>query len=669
MRRVLAAGTLLVLSGCSLFGGSATRGVENRPADRPDSNAGAVQQLAAVFGLEGFASCDDVLSYLQTSALPMVTAWGLGGGPIMFARSDVLMGAEAAGSATDTAQQHSTTNLQEIGVDEPDLVKTDGRLLVAIAQGKLFVVDVTVEPELLGSVELGDIAPQSLFLIGDQALVIGSAPTVKAQQRLVDPGFVDGVAPEVVDPFWWNPMATIARIDLSDPTAPKRVEEMSFEGFIVAARAVENTVRLVVSSSSWQLPFVTPDQIVANWPLWQQKDPNAWTRAESIALSTNRTVVSSSTIQDWLPRFTIESNTGLRQVHDGTLADCGSIAHPEEFAGLGLTSILTFDASRGLEPVDRFGLVTDSQTVYASADAIYIATQKWRDWNVIPEREWDQVAEMVTTTIHRFDASDPNSVEYTGSGEVAGWLYSQWAMSEHEGVLRVASTTESPFWGFREASSQSLVTALAPTDGSLQTIGVVSGLGINERIYAVRFVGDAGYVVTFRQVDPLYVIDLSDPTSPQVAGELKIPGYSAYLHPIGENLLVGVGQDADLNGRTLGTQVAVFDVSDPFDPRQVDKLTLPGAYSQAEWDHHAFLYWPQTSTLVIPVQQSNGVNWWNGALAVHAGADGVRRLAEIEQNGYVYRTLVVGQNLLTLSDTGIQSYDLDDFTEVAWLAF
>lgn len=677
MRRIMAAATvMMVVSACSLFQGEGAHEVRGRASDG-DRSANPVEELAVVLGLQGFSSCDDVLSYLQNNALPMVTAWGLGGGPFMFARMDDVMAAaeSTVGSGTDAAQQYSTTNLQEIGVDEPDLVKTDGRILVAIAQGKLFVVDVVGEMQLLGSVELGDVAPQGLFLIGDQAFVIGSAPNMVAQQRLIDPGIGDGlggdgIAREMMpDSIWWNPMATVVKVDLSDPTAPERTEELTFEGWVVASRAVGDSIRMVVSSSSWQLPFVTPDQVMANWPEWQQNDANAWTRAESIALSQNRAVVSSSVIEDWFPRYTLESRGGLNQIQDGTLADCDSIAHPEEFAGLGITSILTFDASQGLEPVDRFGLVTDSQTVYASTDAIYIATQQWQDWNVIPEREWDRVAEMVTTTIHRFDATDPTSVEFTGSGEVAGWLYSQWAMSEHEGLLRVASTTQSPFWGFREASSQSLVTVLEPGNGSLETIGVVAGLGVNEQIYAVRFVGDAGYVVTFRQVDPLYVIDLSDPTTPQVAGELKIPGYSAYLHPIGDDLLVGVGQDADLNGQIKGTQVAVFDVSDPFNPRQVDKLTLPGAYSQAEWDHHAFLYWQQTSTLVIPIQQSNGLNWWNGALAVHAGADGIRTLAEIEQPGYVYRTLVVGENLLTLSDSGIQSYDLEDFEEGAWLAF
>jgi len=674
MRRIVAAATLMMMvSACSLFTSDGAPQVQGQPdgdSNVNPANANPIEQLAVVLGLQGFSSCDDVLSYLQTNALPMVTAWGLGGGPFMFARDMMGVAESAAGEDAAAPQLYSTTNLQEIGVDEPDLVKTDGRILIAIAQGKLFVVDVAGEARLLGSVDLGDVAPLGLFLIGSEAFVIGSAPNMLPEQRLIDPAVGEGIAAEMMpDSMWWNPMATIVKVDLSDPTSPERVEELTFEGWVVASRAVGDSIRMVVSSSSWQLPFVTPDQVMANGPVFQQNDPNAWTRAESIALSQNRAIVGASVIEDWFPRYTLASNGGLDQIKEGTLADCDSIAHPEEFAGLGITSILTFDASQGLQPVDSFGLVTDSQTVYASTDAIYIATQKWQDWNVVPELQRDQVAEMVTTTIHRFDATDPASVEFTGSGAVAGWLYSQWAMSEHEGLLRVASTTQSPFWGFREASSQSLVTVLEPGDGSLETIGVVSGLGIDEQIYAVRFVGDAGYVVTFRQVDPLYVIDLSNPTAPQVAGELKIPGYSAYLHPIGDNLLVGVGQDADLNGQIKGTQVAVFDVSDPFNPRQVDKLTLPGAYSQAEWDHHAFLYWAETSTLVIPIQQSNGLNWWNGALAVHAGADGIRTLAEMEQPGYVYRTLVVGPNLLTLSDTGIQSYDMVDFEESSWLAF
>lgn len=676
MRRTVATVMVVLLSACSLLEG--TGGVTTGNGAASNGNGAAqggnpVNQLVAALGLEGFASCDEVLAYLQENALSQVTAWGLGGGGF-FVDDMMRLGAAATAEASDgsgSSQQYSTTNLQEIGVDEPDMVKTDGRILVAIAQGKLFVVDVIGEPKLVGSIQLGEIAPQNLFLSGDQVLVIGAAPTLLAQERLlaIDPpvgGDVVGIMP---DRMWWNPMATIFQIDLSDPTAPQKVAELTVEGSVLAARMVDDTIRLVTSSISWNLPFVTPDQILSQRPVWQQDDPGAWESAERLALAQNRSVVLNSAIEDWFPRFTLTDNAGLAQIQDGTLVDCNSIAHPEEFSGLGITSILTFDLSQGLTPIDAFGLVSDSQTIYASTGAIYVATQQWRDWNVVPEDQWDQVAGITTTTIHRFDASDPNRVEFTGSGEVLGWLYSQWAMSEKDGLLRVASTTQSPWWGFREGTTQSMVTVLEQGDGMLEPIGQVAGLGVDEQIYAVRFVGDAGYVVTFRQTDPLYVIDLRNPTQPKIAGELKIPGYSAYLHPIGDGLLVGVGQDANLQGQTQGTQVAVFDVSDPTSPSQIDKVTLPGAYSQAEWDHHAFLYWPDTETLVIPIQQSSGTEWWNGALALHVGADGVRSLAEIEQPGYVYRNLVVGNNLLSLSDTGIQMNDLETFEEVGWIGF
>jgi uncharacterized secreted protein with C-terminal beta-propeller domain len=668
---------VILLTACSVFrGGESNPGDGGAGGDATGGNTGgggAVNQLVAALGLDGFASCDEVLDYLQQNALPLVTAWGLGGGGFMMVeRVDAVMTAGAAeADASAPAQQYSTTNLQEIGVDEPDMIKTDGRILVALAQGKLFVVDVTGEPKLLGSIQLSEIAPQNLFLAGDQVLVIGAAPTILAQERLLG---VPDVANEELgliapDRMWWNPMSTIAQIDLADPANPVQVAELTIEGSVLAARMVDDSIRIVTSAVSWNLPFVTPDQIIGQRPAWQQDDPRAWETAERIALSQNRAVVLNSQIEDWFPSFTLTDNAGLAQVEQGSLVDCGSIAHPEEFSGLGITSILTFDLSQGLTPVDSFGLVSDSQTVYASAEAIYVATQQWRDWTVVPENEWDQIAGVTTTTIHRFDATDPRTVEFTGSGEVLGWLYSQWAMSEKDGLLRVASTTQSPWWGFRAGATQSMVTVLEQGDGALETVGQVSGLGVDEQIYAVRFVGDAGYVVTFRQTDPLYVIDLRDPRQPLIAGELKIPGYSAYLHPISEGLLVGVGQDANLQGQTQGTQVAVFDVSDPTSPRQIDKLTLPGAYSQAEWDHHAFLYWQPTETLVIPVQQSNGVAWWNGALAVHAGADGVRSLAEIEQPGYVYRNVVVGSNLLSLSDLGIQINALDTFDEVGWIGF
>ena len=153
--------------------------------------------------------------------------------------------------------------------------------------------------------------------------------------------------------------------------------------------------------------------------------------------------------------------------------------------------------------------------------------------------------------------------------------------------------------------------------GVHQDGGQVDGLGKDEQIYSVRFLGDVGYVVTFRQTDPFFTIDLSDPTDPVVRGELKIPGYSAYLHPVDDGLLLGVGQDATDEGQVLGTQLSLFDVSDPQDPQRIDTLQI-GGYSEVEWDHKAFLYWPADGTIAaggwyqpgrVHLTNDGGENW------------------------------------------------------------
>ena len=146
------------------------------------------------------------------------------------------------------------------------------------------------------------------------------------------------------------------------------------------------------------------------------------------------------------------------------------------------------------------------------------------------------------------------------------------------------------------------MTVLETSGAALSQLGRVGGLGKGERIYAVRFVGDKGYVVTFRQVDPLYTLDLSDKRAPKVLGELKILGYSAYLHPVSDDLLLGVGQDATEQGRRLGTQLSLFDVSDLRNPKRLAQSSL-GANSSttAEFDPHAFLFWKPASLAVIPL--------------------------------------------------------------------
>jgi uncharacterized secreted protein with C-terminal beta-propeller domain len=266
------------------------------------------------------------------------------------------------------------------------------------------------------------------------------------------------------------------------------------------------------------------------------------------------------------------------------------------------------------------------------------------------------------------------------SGSVDGYLLSQFAMDEHQGVLRVASTTSPEQWR-GSTDSKSRVTILEPVGGELTQIGLVDGLGETEQIYSVRFLGDVGYVVTFRQTDPLYTIDLSNPHDPQVRGELKIPGYSAYLHPIGDGLIMGVGQDATEQGGVLGTQVSIFDVSDVASPKQLDTFTLSkGTNSEVEYDHHAFLYWEGLA--VIPVQQY----WWDGnkdhafigAIGLRVTDDGeIVDLGEIVHPGddewdwraRIMRSVTVDDSLYTVSTKGIMKSDVDSLEELAWLKF
>jgi hypothetical protein len=151
-------------------------------------------------------------------------------------------------------------------------------------------------------------------------------------------------------------------------------------------------------------------------------------------------------------------------------------------------------------------------------------------------------------------------------------------------------------------------------------------MGRGERIFSVRFIGEKAYVVTFRQTDPFYVVDLSDPEAPSVAGELKIAGYSGYLHPVGENRVLGIGQDATEEGRTTGAKATMFDVSDPTNPRELGSWTTDDGYSEVEWDHLAFLYWPPEEIAVLPIQ-----NWrtdFYGAVVLKTD-DGVRELGRI----------------------------------------
>jgi hypothetical protein len=356
------------------------------------------------------------------------------------------------------------------------------------------------------------------------------------------------------------------------------------------------------------------------------------------------------------------------------LTKCGEVRHTQRFSGLDTVTILTVDLDKGLPSVDADAVMSDGQIVYASPTRLYVATQRWLSPAAMDSAE----PPAITTQIHQFDTSDPGQTTYVGSGTVSGYLLNQFAMSEHGGALRVAATEEPQWWPRGgEPGTGSAVTTLDV--GTMAERGRVGGLGKGERIYAVRFLGDRGYVVTFRQVDPLFVLDLSDADAPKVTGELKIAGYSAYLHPVGDELLLGVGQDAGADGRTTGTQLSLFDVSDPAAPARIAQYAVGShASSTAEWDHHAFLWWPQTDLAVLPLSL---YDWESdappfvGAIGLRVKRDGISEIGRIQHPAdgeYLWdiqRATVVGERLFTLSPAGLLSSGLSDLSTGPFLPF
>ncbi len=219
---------------------------------------------------------------------------------------------------------------------------------------------------------------------------------------------------------------------------------------------------------------------------------------------------------------------------------------------------------------------------------------------------------------------------------------------------------------------------LEPDNGALASVGKLDGLGSGEKIYSVRFEGDLGYVVTFNQVDPLYVIDLSNPVKPALAGQVSLSGYSSFLQPLSAGLLLGVGQAVDQTLAPQGLQVEVFNVSDPASPSLVSQQQLGnGASSAAEYDPHALLWWPQSKLLVLPVNDYSGSGPSSAADVWTVGSSGtldqVGTLAQpgSSESGYpeIERAVIVGNDIFTLSEQGLMVNDISSLSQVAWLPY
>jgi hypothetical protein len=564
----------------------------------------------------------------------------------------VMPQAESAPTSGGAGQDFSTTNVQEAGVDEPDEVKTDGKHIFAAENGRLYALDArSSPPKLLGSIPL-DGYGQQLLLSGDRLLVMAGTPIYYA---------IDVVGPvraaQAVPIRPGVQSSTLTLVDVSKPDDMKVLNTMSVNGGYLSARMTGHTARVIFSATPQALPVL-----------------------QATTVGAQRPKIARTTTPDWRPTYKVRHGRKGKLARRA-LVRCTAIARPAVFSGLNSLSVLTIDIDKGLDPVDSDAIMTDGETVYASKDNLYVATQK----AIAEQPATGSPPPDQQTEIHRFDISKPDETTYEGSGVVTGALLNQYSMSEQDGLLRVAST-QAPLWWSpgNDRPSESFVTVLEQDGGVLREIGRVGELGKGERIYAVRFLGDVAYVVTFRQVDPLYTVGLSEPQHPKVLGSLDLLGYSAYLHPVGDGLLLGVGQAANEQGRTQGTQVSLFDVSDPASPvRLSNKLVGSGSSSTVEFDPHAFLWWDPLHLAVLPVQvydyqaDGNAADQFVGAIGFNATkAGGVTEAGRASQpadsSGYrppIARSVVVGDRLFTISTAGVLASDLATFADRGFVAF
>ncbi|HET8952814.1 MAG TPA: beta-propeller domain-containing protein [Solirubrobacteraceae bacterium] len=601
--------------------------------------------------LHAFRSCTNLLGYAQRNGLRVIRATPVRVAPVAPPPESVGGGQEDSGSGGGGAgggpqpqpiaapapaagrDETSSTNVQEAGVDEPDWVKAAGTTIYAAQEGRLHAIDASADrPRELGSIALPGYT-QELLVRRDRALVIatiGFGPIAYAAQ-------VPGVAPTE-----WLGRTRLLEVDISDPASMKVLRTLDVEGSYLSARLTGATARVIVRTEPRGL--VMPDVAPTSSSGEVRRD---W-----------RAKVRRTRTRAWLP------SAVLRDRRKGTqrrraLVRCRQVRRTQSFSGLGTLTVLTIDMERGLPEVDADALMTDGDTVYASEDRLYVASQRW----LAPDADRAEILDEAATGLHAFSTEKAGETAYAGSGEVPGYLLNQWSLSEHEGTLR-AATTSMPPWN-SSARSQSAVRTLQERDGKLVQVGEVGGLGQGERIYAVRYIGDTGFVVTFRLVDPLYTLDLSDPAKPRKVGELKVPGYSAYLHPVGDGLLLGVGQDATLEGRRTGVQVSLFDVSDLAKPVQLDRYAVGGySSSSVESDHHAFLWWAPERLALVPAVRydfSDGSTDFAGSIALRVDrAGGIVEAGRMAHPAFADgisfdRAVVVGPRLLLLSSAGVLS--------------
>jgi uncharacterized secreted protein with C-terminal beta-propeller domain len=522
-----------------------------------------------------FQSCEETKSYLQEVVTNQVLSYHYG-----YYGWGVLEDAETDAGANDSESSgpsdYTTTNVQEAGVDEIDLVKTDGQYLYIAQDQALHIVDSwpVAESHKVSSIELDGWA-YGLFLHGDKVVVASSN----------------------YDDYRYNG-TRLTIIDVTDRANPVVERSIDIDGYQADARMVGSDMYFVLNhwldlpSEVWDIAYDNNLNLPeVNWNLsgdaLEADMDEKREEARAILEPVIEDMVQSWNIPDILPQWKDSNGSGEFE----PLYSCGDIYRPGQVAQYNMLSLFHLDIET--EETSSTGLMSNGWTVYASQENLYVAqTSQWWWWG------WG--AFDLDTHIHKFALNPESTPNYAASGEVDGWIYDQFAMSEYDGHLRIASTSVD-WWGWgaetedEEEPGNNVTILHDGGEGVLNEVGSITGIAPGEQIRACRMMGEKGYVVTFEQTDPLFTIDLTDHRNPEVIGELHIPGFSTYLHPIGEDYLLSVGMAGLDDGTLTGMAVNIFDVSDFANPEwqyqyEITDEDAGWSWSEALWEHHAFTY-------------------------------------------------------------------------------
>ncbi|MGI2327837.1 beta-propeller domain-containing protein [Planococcus sp. YIM B11945] len=541
----------------------------------------------------------------------------------------------SASAESGSGGDFSTTNNQVEGVDEADMVKTDGSFIYSISGPRVVISDVRNPDEMAVAEELTftqEMYPQQLFLSGDVLAVLGSQ-------------YSDRPMYEDIMEFHPQTGLTSAYLyNVSNPESPELIREFGTEGTLNGARLANGILYFVTNAF--------PDFRAMEQGTGGELRPHAFDSKKTGALQP--LAYDSITI---LP---------------GTMSASYSIISAIDLSEAEKNDIVTE------------GFLGSSEQLYMTEENLYLTASAYMP---ISEEETDDDLDMsvwlpqqANTKIFKF-ALDGIAVEFAASSEVTGTLLNQFSMDEHNGYFRVV-TTEGFAWDEAAPSKNHLFVL----DGGLKQVGSVEDLAPGERIYSARFMGDKAYLVTFKETDPLFVIDVSAPSAPKVLGELKIPGFSNYLHPLGEDHLIGFGYDTKLEpvkGQeprvvTGGMKISLFDVSDFAKPVEKDTEIIggPGTYSALQYDHKALFTHTEKNLYGFPVSlfRETGGDYVEfeaeGAMIYSITSEGIEEAGNLlnEANAEfenwetsIQRIIYIEDTLYTIASEELKSYDLETF--------